>query len=360
MIKTFLIQLAIFLIVGIVLGEILSRIFIPSINAEKHLHFNTTELDDKIGWKTIANHQFKDTINDAAGIEYTVDYQTFENGFRSENVSTNNSLKKVLFIGDSYTQAVEVSNDKTFYHVLGERLPIQVYAYGASGFSTLQQFMIFEKYVDEIKPDLVVWQFCSNDFIDNYHELELEARYKIGVRRPYLTLDGKMKYFTPLPKLIQWSKSSRLVYAIYLLQEKIKGKLYPSETSPLGSNISNKNIAESRIAKEHRKYKHYDTAYKITDLILKKVKNKLPKGTQILFFSADAYNPQMNDFSQICIDNQLPVEQAPAHQLNAAKFEREEIIFTYDNYHWNERGHEVVAEALLEKISVMIFSNDEL
>jgi len=109
------------------------------------------------------------------------------------------------------------------------------------------------------------------------------------------------------------------------------------------------------------KKKHYDTSYKITDLILKKVKKGLPKETQILFFPADAYNPQMNDFSQICLDNELTIDQTVAHQLNAARFEREEVVFTYDNYHWNERGHEVVAEALLGKISSMLdLNNDEL
>ena len=337
-IKTLLIQIAIFLIVG----EILSRIFIPSIHTAQHLHFNTTEINQELGWKTKSNHQFKDTINDAAQVEYTIDYQTFENGFRSQNISSNGTLKKIWFIGDSYTQAVEVGNDKTFYHLLGKKLPIEVYAYGASGYSTLQQFLMFEKYVDEIKPDLVVWQFCSNDFIDNYHQLEMEAAYKIGVRRPYLDLNGNMKYLTPIPKLIQWSKYSRLVYAIYLLKE----KFFPKEK-----------IAEEKISDQHRAYKYYDTSYRITDLILKKIKNKLPQGTQILFFPADAFNPQMNDFSQICLDNNLPVDQAVAHQLNAARFEREEVVFTYDNYHWNERGHEVVAEALLGKIRSMINEN---
>ena len=186
-IKTFLIQLVIFLIVG----EILTRLFIPSIHTAEHLHFNTTEKDAELGWKTIANHQFEDTIKDAAGIEYTIDYQTNENGFRSkptiQSLTESQTRKhpKVWFIGDSYTQAVEVGNDKTFYHLLEKKLPIEVYAYGASGFSTLQQLMIFEKYVDVIKPDLVVWQFCSNDFIDNYHELELEAR---SVSYTHLTL----------------------------------------------------------------------------------------------------------------------------------------------------------------------------
>ena len=137
---------------------------------------------------------------------------------------------------------------------------------------------------------------------------------------------------------------------IYILKEKVKGKFFEDEKK-----------AELKIADHHRKYKHYDTAYRITDLILKKVKKVLPDGTQILFFPADAYNPQMNDFSQICIDNQLTVDQAVAHQLNAARFEREEVVFTYDNYHWNERGHEVVAEALLGKIASMLgLKNDEL
>jgi len=232
--KIFLIQLTIFLVVG----EILSRLLIPSIHTGEHLHFNTTEKDAALGWKTIANHQFKDTINDAAGVEYTIDYHTYKDGFRSEHpfgLTSSQAVKraKVLFIGDSYTQAVEVGNGKTFYHLLEKKLPIQVYAYGASGFSTLQQFMFLEKYLDVIKPDLVVWQFCSNDFMDNYHELEMEAQYKIGVRRPYLTLDNKTTYITPLPTMIQWSKYSRFIYGIYILKEKVKGKFFPNEKKAL-------------------------------------------------------------------------------------------------------------------------------
>ena len=43
---------------------------------------------------------------------------------------------------------------------------------GRCGYGSLQEFMILGRYLDEISPDIVLWQFCSNDFINNYHELE--------------------------------------------------------------------------------------------------------------------------------------------------------------------------------------------
>ena len=333
---TILVQVLIFL----VLGEILSRLVITLPEQVQHLHFNTTEIDAELGWKTKANYQFQNTVADGGGVDYEIDYRTYENGFRNVNATEADTIEqKIWFIGDSYTQAVEVSNEKTFYGVLEKEFPLNAFAYGASGYSTYQQFLVFEKYVDEIQPDVVVWQFCSNDFIDNYHELEKAADYKIGVRRPYLNLQGERVYHTPIPKLLEWGKKSRLAYAFFLIQEKVKSKFGEKRRS-----------AETQIAEDHLDYPTYKTAYDITDLILKKIKNKLPAKTKILFFSADAYNPQMQDFADLCIANGLPVELGTAHELNAANFGRKEMMFAYDNYHWNNRGHEVVAAALKKRL----------
>ncbi|MEM6965778.1 MAG: SGNH/GDSL hydrolase family protein [Bacteroidota bacterium] len=342
-VKVFFIQIIIFL----VLGEIGSRLVLTSPQAVQHLHFNTTEIDEALGWKTKSHHHFVDTVADGGGTPYVIDYRTVENGFRFyENIAFDTLYYKILFIGDSYTQAVEVSNDKTYYSLLGrdKDLPVTtIFAYGASGYSTFQEYLVFEKYVEAIQPDLVVWQFCSNDFIDNFYKVEMEADYKIGVRRPYLTLDDEIKYQTPIPAIMEWGKYSRLAFALYILKEKFKAKF----------NADNRS-AELKIAKDHLQYDHYRTSNQITDKILKKIKSKLPVHTQLLFFSADAYDPQMSDFAKLCKDNDIEVELGTAHLLNQANFGKKEMIFAYDNYHWNERGHEVVATALKDKIRTML------
>ena len=85
------------------------------------------------------------------------------------------------------TQAVEVSDDQTYYSRLKRLLDIEVFAYGGGGYGTLQEFLIFDKYVDLIKPDIVLWQFSNNDIINNAPDLEAASTINNnGLVRPYL------------------------------------------------------------------------------------------------------------------------------------------------------------------------------
>ncbi len=338
--QTIFIQLFIFLL----LGEVGSRLILPNHQSAENLHFNTVEIDEELGWKVKPSQHFIDTIKDNAGKDYVVDFKTHEDGIKKINTIVSDTIeKKVLFIGDSYTIAVEVSNEKTFYGLLEKRMPIEIYAYAAGGYSTLQKLLMFEKLVDQIKPDLVVWQFCSNDFIDNYPELEMEANYKIGVRRPYWNLNNEIEYRTPIPTLLQWSRYSKLAYAIYLVKEKLKSKVSKDQKP-----------AEQKIAEQHFEYEHYKNAHEITGRLLKKIKSSIPKNIPFLVFPADAFNPQMDDYIQLCRTHKIDYEISVAHKLNEARFGRKEEIFTYDGWHWNERGHEVVADALEGRVREML------
>jgi hypothetical protein len=58
-----------------------------------------------------------------------------------------------------------VSDGDTYYAIIKRKLDAEVFAYGAGGFGTLQEYMILDRYVDMIHPSLILWQFCLNDFI---------------------------------------------------------------------------------------------------------------------------------------------------------------------------------------------------
>ena len=132
---------------------------------------------------------------DAGGNRYLIEYKTNKDGFRLFGNLKNNKKRKVMFVGDSFTHAVQVSNNKTYYGILGDALPIEVFAYGGGGYGTLQEFMIINKWLDVVKPDMVILQYCSNDFINNHFELELRSnRNNNGMRRPYLTNRDKIVY----------------------------------------------------------------------------------------------------------------------------------------------------------------------
>jgi len=62
----------------------------------------------------------------------------------------------------------------------------------------LQELMILEQSMQEIRPDLVILQFCTNDFINNSVELETLSRINnCGLRRPYLNSQGDVFYALP-------------------------------------------------------------------------------------------------------------------------------------------------------------------
>src|SRR5689334_9229214 len=70
--------------------------------------------DQELAWIPTPSYAPKTrTLRDLAGRSYERVYRTDANGSRSWG--THPGRPKVLFIGDSYTQAVEVSNDSTFY-----------------------------------------------------------------------------------------------------------------------------------------------------------------------------------------------------------------------------------------------------
>ena len=56
-----------------------------------------------------------------------------------------------------------------------KELGIEVFAYGAGGYGTLQEYLILDEVIDEIQPTTMFWQFCNNDFTDNDHALEVAS-----------------------------------------------------------------------------------------------------------------------------------------------------------------------------------------
>jgi hypothetical protein len=71
---------------------------------------------------------------------------------------------RIMVLGDS------ISGDRAFAHFLGELLsrgpgrPTQVINTGVPGYSTLNEVGLYEKWGPRLDPDMVVLQFCLNDY----------------------------------------------------------------------------------------------------------------------------------------------------------------------------------------------------
>ena len=102
---------------------------------------------------------------------------------------------RVLVIGDSFTHSTWVSDDKLYYAVIQDKLDVEVFAWGAGGYSTLQEYLILDKYIDVIQPDVLLWQFCDNDFIENDLNLDEKSLDPTRLYKPYW-VNGGLQYRT--------------------------------------------------------------------------------------------------------------------------------------------------------------------
>jgi hypothetical protein len=95
------------------------------------------------------------------------------------------------------TQARQVTDGGTYFDYLGFALAAEIFAYGAGGFGSLQEYMILDDYYDQIRLDLIIWQFCGNDLHNNFWKLEASSWINNNrMTRPYLE-DGTIVYRFP-------------------------------------------------------------------------------------------------------------------------------------------------------------------
>lgn len=293
-------------------------------------------LDKKLGWRSSPNYIYVGEKFDSSFKKYAVKIQTDNYGFRMFG-DPGTAKMKVFFIGDSYTQALEVSNDKTYYAVAGAKLGVEVFAYGAGGYGSLQEYMILDEFLDIIKPDIIVWQFCQNDFINNDYELErLSYLNSLGILKPFLNLKGEIIYRNPGHFNLADSifRKSRLI------------KLIDQRLKKLLAVIGEKKTIENKIRENGNSLEEFRRSIKITKMIMRMVKARASK-VPVYAFSVDDEPLYYNTFKEICDQCGLRFIDGLPQSIHAA--EEKGFITRYaDGDHWSELGNSIAAERIIE------------
>lgn len=291
-------------------------------------------LDETQGWLPVKNYRYSGELVDAAGAGYRVDIETNAEGYRAFGDVQASDRKKVLFLGDSFTHAMQVSNDKTYYALLEEELGIEAFAFGVDGYGTLQAYLLLDRIIDDVQPDVVILQFCPNDFINNHHGLELQSAYNNnGLRRPYL-VDGEIRYRTPasFPALREFA--GRHSEFLYFIIKKIDLLDKPPE-----------NPAEKRIEKEGPLYRPFSESIVATDKILAKIRARIPEDTAVYAFVTHHQYPYLDTFRGLAQNNGIRFIDGTSQAVAAA--EAQGITTrSADGAHWNNQGHRIVADVL--------------
>ncbi len=156
----------------------------------------TRQVEQRLGWQTSAHQRVSGPHRGYGEVRYT----TSEHGFRVFGDPARDG-RRVLVLGDSSTEASQVSDGETYYEVMAARCPeIEVFAYGAGGYGSLQEYLVLDAFIDEISPELIVWQFDGNDLINNSLEWESASRRNNNLMtRPYL-IDGAVELAYPVQR----------------------------------------------------------------------------------------------------------------------------------------------------------------
>ncbi len=163
---------------------------------------------------------------------------------REHSIEKPTGTFRIAILGDSFSEAFQVSQDKTFWAVLERELQampeyrdqtVEVINFGVSGFGTIQEWQMLEHYARDYSPDLVLLAFLpGNDVRNNSRQLESDHR------RPFARLnDGELQLdFSfrddPIEKRFReltWSackdqaiRRSRVVHLIYRALEDLRAR----------------------------------------------------------------------------------------------------------------------------------------
>jgi lysophospholipase L1-like esterase len=306
------------------------------------------ERDTRLGWRAKANYQYRYRIEDANHKGQMITYSSVAGGFRLFG-NAKSTGPKLLVIGDSFTQATSVSTADTYQALLGKALDVRVYSYGASGFGTLQELMVLEDVIEQIDPDIVLLQFCTNDFINNSFRLESKSTLNNNrMVRPYLTAGGTVYYGNPTqnPTLTALMERSQLVQ---LLVRRLFAHRGESIEYVIGRDPGNQDFQASVSA---------------TRVLLQRFRGVVGKKRTMFIFLADGaptrvrtLPPEYQAYSAVAekavmgILASLPITIIGGIPEAVAEADARGLAVTgADGAHWNEIGHRTVASALSERL----------
>lgn len=288
----------------------------------------TYKIQCERGW---CNYKGKSSriVQDTPYISRKVNITYYDNGFKRWG-DPSSDKKKILILGDSFTQDIQVSNGEEWYSYLEKSYPnTEFFVYGSGGYSSLQEYMVLDSYIDKINPDVILWQFCGNDYSDNYYPFDrkIYGRNNLGYR-PYLE-NGSIVYRQPVPFLFlrEYSAVSDKLLALYDKDLHVRA-LADKNVAPRPP-ISNDIMAQSR---------------KITEEIMQKVGVRA-NGKKIYMFNAcGAILAEEKTLCQIANMNCIEGIREGAEKQGTD----EEPVHPVGDGHWNLKGNKIVGEMLVD------------
>jgi len=296
----------------------------------------------KYGWSLSANVSKEAKVEDSRGHFRAVVAKYHAYGFKRWG-EVDSVKKKLLIIGDSFTEMPWVSNGEEWYSIIEKEFGgIEVFVFGAGGYGSLQEFMILDDFFDRVHPDLILWQFCNNDYQNNLYELEiLSYPYSNHAVRPFLE-NETIVYRLPLPlsSLRKYSFTADRLLALY---DKVALHKVATNIDAFVKNRKQLEQSASNAEKQHR-VQLSQKAFAVTNTIMEMVRKRVGKTPVYMF---NACNALTEKEQRLCSANKFICIENVSEYINSKERQGDEVKLI-NNGHWNKRGNELAGKQLAD------------
>jgi lysophospholipase L1-like esterase len=286
------------------------------------------EHDPLLGWK------LRRGISVTRETSFYVAKETINrHGFRTAEVGFEKppGTKRIVVLGDSFTEAQEVNDGETYPEVLQELLsgsrPVEVISLGVAGYSTDQELLAYLDHGRRYAPDLVVLQFCVNDLHFNIRD-----GYWRG-KKPRFLRHGDVLMLSGIP--VPNVRNTGL-FSPELLQRSSLVLLIESVLRQLA------------VSKDLEDESDLEEAWRVTELLLRDLERIVASdGAQLVVFYANRsprIEPRLRGVLETLSIPYLDTSDAFVGDPSSYR--------ALD--HWNQKGHRAIAEALAGPLALLL------
>lgn len=283
-------------------------------------------------------------------------------GWNSPYEYENDSRPKVAIIGDSYVEAFQVDVEKSVGPVLQNLTGSQyhVMSFGTSG-APLSQYLQLSRYAQKFKPEIIVFNLVHNDFDESIAPDNTPATYLHYFQVNDSTFKEcdiqHLKKKGLVSTLLNYSATGRYLLHNLKIQEMNWGTSGAQKKATDSLPLYNANIDVKKVTALRKEITV------VTDQAIRTLRAENPD-TRIIFMM-DGLRKEIYEntpveqsnirwmttmVSELC--HQHGVEFIDLTEAFAADYQKNNTHFEYPHdWHWNEYGHRIAAQALYQQIT---------
>lgn len=281
--------------------------------------------DDDAGWT------LKKSVADAHS-PWKAQFTTTPEGWRAR--FNPGARRRVLVIGDSFTEAIQVDDDSSYAaRLAASRHDIEFVVMGVAGYGTLQEVVQLERLLTTGHADAVIWQVSNNDLVNNDFALERASLWNNNeAKRPYLE-DGRVVMRNPS------TSGPGLHLNVW--------RVLANRLRLLRATRLNERSVEQDLDKHPTDLAH---ALAVTGLLFHRARHDAPGVPMVAFLADREFNGHVLDVAATEGFLVSPVREA----LDSVVKRGENIKATPHDAHWNARGHAIAARVLLQSLDALL------